>query len=78
MLPWKDAPVMHSSDNRVHGRIGKCTVKAVIVPAGIFFPHARQAIQASVPSPSARKMFVTPPASCSYSSVSGVAVSRRG
>lgn len=45
MLPWKDAPVVHRSTDRAHGRLEKRSVKVVTVSTGIVFPHARQAVQ---------------------------------
>ena len=45
VLPRRQVPVGHTWTGRGHGRAETRTVKVVVVPAGLAFPHAAQAIQ---------------------------------
>jgi predicted transposase YbfD/YdcC len=44
-LPWRDVEPGHRRAETAHGRREIRTLKAVLIAAGIEFPHARQAIQ---------------------------------
>ncbi|MGH3327936.1 MAG: ISAs1 family transposase, partial [Streptomycetales bacterium] len=51
-LPWKNAPVLHRSNDRAHGRVEKRSVKVVTVPPGILYPHARPSRSPAKPADS--------------------------
>jgi hypothetical protein len=44
-LPWRQIPVVDIQHDRAHGRAKRRALKVTAVAAGLFFPHAAQAIQ---------------------------------